>query len=127
MKAFYVGLMSCVLLPCVIHGEVVFAPAENSTVATSQQFYDRQGHPLRSLLSSQDTYAQNVTLEQISPWLILATIAAEDRRFYTHPGIDWRAVLRAGWQNIYRRHVVSGASTITQQLARALNPRRKVV
>ena len=124
MKQIGLGFCSVILLACTLYGQAVSLPDTNPTPA-SQQFYDREGQPLRSLLSSKDTYAQTVTLEQLSPWLILATIAAEDRRFYTHPGVDWRAVLRAGWQNIRGRGVISGASTITQQLARALHPRPK--
>ncbi len=52
-------------------------------------------------------------------------MAAEDRRFFTHPGVDLRSVARALWQNTKSGRTVSGASTITQQLARSLMPRRK--
>jgi penicillin-binding protein 1C len=45
-----------------------------------------------------------------------ATLAAEDRRFWQHAGVDWRATLRAGWQLVRHGRVVSGGSTITQQL-----------
>ncbi len=98
-------------------------PVENRDL--SIQIYDRQNNPLRTFLSSQDTYAQSVSLSQISPWFVLAALAAEDRRFYKHHGIDSRAVLRAMWQNIRGGGVISGASTITQQLARLLHPRPK--
>jgi penicillin-binding protein 1C len=64
-----------------------------------------------------------VKLDQISPWLVLATVAAEDKRFFLHPGVDFRSVARAAWQNSRSGRAVSGASTITQQLARALEPR----
>ena len=58
-------------------------------------------------------------LADISPSLPAALIAAEDRRFYRHHGIDWRAVAGAAWNNVHgqpRR----GASTITMQLATLL-------
>src|SRR5262249_54508948 len=42
----------------------------------------------------------------------------EDRRFYAHRGIDWRAVAAAGARNLRARHLVSGASTITQQMVK---------
>lgn len=94
-------------------------------IGTSVHIYDRRGKPLRDFLSEQETYIDTVTLSEVSSWLILAVIAAEDRRFYTHHGTDMRAVLRALWQNIRSRRVVSGASTITQQVARMRHPRAK--
>lgn len=54
-----------------------------------------------------------------------ATIAAEDRRFYSHIGIDLVAVLRASLANAWHRRIVSGASTLTMQLARTLAPHRR--
>lgn len=58
-----------------------------------------------------------VTLDQVAPLAIQATLSAEDRRFRHHPGVDPLAVARAAW-NLPRER--SGASTITQQLARRL-------
>ena len=49
-----------------------------------------------------------------------ATIATEDKDFYTHGGFDPLAIVRAFWQNLTSGETVSGASTITQQLVRAL-------
>ncbi len=59
--------------------------------------------------------------------LIDATIAAEDKRFWTHGGLDWRALLRAAWADARGRRL-QGASTITQQLAKNLflSPRRTI-
>ncbi len=52
--------------------------------------------------------------------LIAATVATEDKEFYNHPGVDLAAIARALWQNYQGGGTVSGASTITQQLARTL-------
>ena len=98
---------------------------EEAILTPSKQLYDHAGLELRSILSSNNTYYQPVTLAQISPWLISAVVAAEDKRFYVHNGVDVAAVLRAAWQNTKEGEVVSGASTITQQLARAITPRPK--
>ncbi len=111
----------------------VSAPAPASASASvsavfgpvSVQLFDRKGRPLRAFLSPRETYVEPVPLSEISPWVPLAAIAAEDRRFYQHHGIDWLAVLRATWQNITGGTVVSGASTITQQLVRLRQPRPK--
>jgi 1A family penicillin-binding protein len=54
------------------------------------------------------------------PYLLQATVATEDANFYRHPGVDWWAILRAVWINLQGGEVLSGGSTITQQLARNL-------
>jgi penicillin-binding protein 1A len=53
-----------------------------------------------------------------------ALIATEDRRFYSHPGIDLRGMLRAAYDNACRWRLVEGGSTLTQQLARMAVLRR---
>ena len=63
---------------------------------------------------------QPVELDQISPWMPKATVAIEDRRFYTHNGIDAEGIARALWKNVSAGQVVEGGSTITQQLVRNL-------
>ena len=59
-------------------------------------------------------------LQRFLPILIAATIATEDKEFYTHPGFDLWAIVRALWENYRTGGQGGGASTITQQLARAL-------
>ncbi len=63
-----------------------------------------------------------VALEDLPKTLLDAVVAVEDRRFYRHPGIDPRAVLRALFANVRSGEVVQGGSTITQQLAKNLYP-----
>jgi penicillin-binding protein 1B len=63
-----------------------------------------------------------VALEELPPSLVNATVAVEDRRFYRHPGIDPKAVMRAFFANLRSGEVVQGGSTITQQLAKNLYP-----
>jgi penicillin-binding protein 1A len=61
---------------------------------------------------------QRLTLEQMPPYLPAAFIAMEDRRFYSHSGIDMRGLIRALYTNLRAGHVVAGGSTITQQTAK---------
>ncbi|MEI7529872.1 MAG: penicillin-binding protein 1C [Elusimicrobiota bacterium] len=113
------ALLALCLLPLAAAGSELSPRA-------SLRLTDRNGLPLRAYLSDGGAArAEPVALEEFSPWLILATVAAEDRRFFTHPGVDLRSVARALWQNTKNGRTVSGASTITQQLARSLTPRRK--
>lgn len=61
-----------------------------------------------------------VKLDQISPFFLKAIISVEDHRFYTHSGLDHRALLRALYKNLKARRIAQGASTITQQLSKNL-------
>ena len=61
-------------------------------------------------------------LDAMPRHLVEAVLAAEDVRFYEHRGVDYQAIARAGWINYKVGHVVGGASTITQQVARNLLP-----
>lgn len=79
---------------------------------------DRNGTLLYEILDPTAGRRTFITLDKISPALIAATIATEDKSFYTNPGFDPVAILRALWQNLRGGETVSGASTITQQLAR---------
>ncbi|MGZ7446041.1 transglycosylase domain-containing protein [Paenibacillus sp. TH7-28] len=63
---------------------------------------------------------ENVDLPEISPWLIKATLATEDRHFYDHFGFDLKGMARAALVNLKEMGKVQGASTLTQQLARNL-------
>jgi penicillin-binding protein 1C len=64
-----------------------------------------------------------VAYSEIPQPLVEATLAAEDRRFRQHHGVDWRATFRAACQFIIHRRVISGGSTITQQLIKVAEPR----
>jgi len=82
------------------------------------RIYDRRGLPLADI----DDLGRRtiVGLDAIPDFLIQATIATEDRRFYEHQGVDYLAIARAAWQNSQAESIVSGGSTLTQQLARML-------
>ncbi|HSL30414.1 MAG TPA: transglycosylase domain-containing protein [Anaerolineales bacterium] len=81
---------------------------------------DRNGNPLYEILDPTAGRRTYVTLDRISPVLLAATIATEDKDFYNHPGFDVWAITRALWENYRTDGQGGGASTITQQLARAL-------
>jgi penicillin-binding protein 1A len=61
-----------------------------------------------------------LTLEEMPAYLPAAFISVEDRRFYSHNGIDIRGLARAAWENFHAHHVVAGGSTITQQTAKII-------
>jgi penicillin-binding protein 1A len=67
-----------------------------------------------------DLFGQPLALKEMSPYLPRAVIATEDRRFYSHFGIDPIGMVRAAVSDLRAGHVVQGGSTITQQLAKIL-------
>jgi penicillin-binding protein 1C len=78
---------------------------------------DRNGIPLRETRVA-DRFSHELALEEIPQHVIDAILAAEDKRFYSHHGIDWLATGRAAFAGLTRGRIVSGASTITQQLVK---------
>ena len=94
-----------------------------TTQAPGVEFLDRTGQPLRVVRPDANPFRRLVAYGEIPLSLIQATLAAEDRRFWRHPGVDWRATARAAWQLALHRRVVSGGSTITQQLIKLAEPR----
>jgi membrane peptidoglycan carboxypeptidase len=59
-----------------------------------------------------------VKLKDVAPVVVQATVAIEDKGFYTNAGFDLAGIIRAGFDNLRAGHVVGGGSTITQQLAK---------
>ena len=96
----------------------VRAEAENRLV-----FEDADGNPLIARGSVPSAYAE---AEQIPDNLVEAVVAVEDRRFFDHGGLDFRAILRAALSNLRAGKIVEGGSTLTQQLIKIsyLQPER---
>ncbi len=78
---------------------------------------DRYGIPLRETRVA-ERFSHELALEEVPRNVIAAVLAAEDKRFYSHHGIDWLAAGRAGFAGLKSGRIVSGASTITQQLVK---------
>ena len=90
----------------------------------SVRFYDRNGILLQIPSLGEGLRREFVSLERIPGEIRAVFILAEDRRFYAHPGIDPAAIARAFFQNLRSGRRVSGASTITMQLARIIGKDR---
>lgn len=92
----------------------------NLTPAMGAEMLDNTGTLLRAYTVAGGRWRLEVATDQVDPALIAGLIAYEDKRFYDHSGIDLRALLRAGGQAVWNGRVVSGASTLTMQVARLL-------
>ena len=75
-----------------------------------------------------DLYGRRLGAQELPPHLIQAVVAIEDRRFFEHPGVDWRGVARAMAVNLRKGRLAQGGSTLTQQLAKNLflTPERSI-
>ena len=115
-------LVARLMLPLVPLPSALFQP-QNSSL----EFLDREGRPLREVPEDDSHFSRRVVYADIPQSLVEATLAAEDKRFWSHNGVDGFATLRAAagwWRN---RRVVSGASTISQQLIKIAEPRPRTL
>jgi len=86
----------------------------------STKIYDRNGDLLYEVFDANAGRRTIVPIDEIPDDLIHATVATEDKTFYSNPGFDPLAIARSFWLNISEGEIVSGASTITQQLVKSI-------
>src|ERR1700744_1570614 len=92
----------------------------------SKTVVDRKGKLLRAYARADGRWRLPVDAKaNVDPTYLKLLLAYEDKRFYSHGGVDPLALSRAALQLITRGHIVSGGSTITMQLARLMEPRRE--
>lgn len=90
----------------------------------STLYLARDGTPLRHLLDENGHRSSPpATFAEIPQPLVHALLAAEDKRFFSHGGVDVIAIARAAWGNMQNKRIISGASTIHQQLIKNTSPR----
>ena len=90
------------------------------TTAASTKILDRNGRTLYVIADPHKGQHTPVKLSDVPTYCRQATIATEDANYYSHPGVDVVGILRAVWINLQGGEVLSGGSTITQQLAKNL-------
>ncbi len=88
---------------------------------------DRHGAPLLVSAHTDWNLHDTVLLHSVPEFLQMAFVLSEDKRFYEHDGIDWRARFHALWQNVKAMKAVRGASTLTEQVVRINHPRSRTV
>lgn len=95
-------------------------------VSSEARILDRRGQPIQEVhVDRRGHRLEWVPLSALSPELQNALINTEDKRFYQHEGVDWRAVAAAAWDNLFRSFEgrrPRGASTLSMQLAGLLDP-----
>jgi penicillin-binding protein 1C len=93
---------------------------EYSTIIT-----DDKGEVVHAFLTRDQQWRMKTELTEISPLLRKTIVEKEDKYFYYHPGVNLLAMVRALGRNILHMRRTSGASTITMQVARALEPKKR--
>ena len=79
---------------------------------------DRTGREIAVVASQRARVSETATLAELGRWLPAVTVALEDRRFWDHGGVDPRALVAATWRNLRAGRVISGGSTLAQQLVK---------
>ncbi|MCS6931232.1 MAG: penicillin-binding protein 1C, partial [Acetobacteraceae bacterium] len=102
-------------------------PPDLSRAAPGGELRAAGGRLLAALPAEGGVWRLAATPAEVSPDLLALLIAAEDRRFYSHPGVDPLALLRAAAQWAANGRVISGGSTLTMQVARLLEPRPRTL
>jgi len=118
------GLLSALGAVCLLLiADRLFPPDMTRAETLSTEIVDRHGTLLRPFLSRDGYWRLKTNVTDVSPRYLMLLKAYEDKRFESHPGVDPLALGRAVTQLVRSRHIVSGASTLTMQVARLLEPR----
>ncbi len=120
-RKYWIYGLSPIILFFVLH----FLFPINTYIPYSQIIISQEGKILNAFLSKDDKWRMRTEIDEITPELEKAFLAKEDRYFYYHLGINPLAIMRAGFYNIIRGKKTSGASTITMQVARLLEPKER--
>src|SRR5258708_7003866 len=118
-------LAAASLAPAALALDRLFPPALSRYHERSSETVDTNGRLLRAFTTADGKWRLKTTVDDVDPVYLALLKAYEDRRFDAHWGIDPLAAARAAGQWMARGRIVSGASTISMQAARLLEPRRR--
>jgi len=101
-----------------------YPPPLDRADTVSAEVRDTDGQLLRAFATPEGLWRLKTTAADVDPQFLRMLVAYEDRRFYTHAGVDLQAIGRAAIQLVTNGHIVSGASTLSMQVARLIEPRQ---
>jgi len=124
-KRFLKRLLTCIVTPILLFFLLTFIfplpdKIEYSTIVT-----DDRGEVIHAYLTKDQQWRMKTELDEISPLLRKTIIEKEDKYFYYHPGVNPFSITKSFFKNILHWKRESGASTITMQVARALEPKKR--
>ena len=120
-KRTLIALFLVAACPCICWATASFDSVKQSYKPSDTAILARDGEIIQRLRTDSTVRrGQWVALADVSPALRTALVLSEDKRFYEHSGVDWRAVSSAAWANLWNTKT-RGASTISMQLAGLLD------
>jgi len=120
-KTIYISVFIFIFCLIILH---IFFPLKPS-IEYSTTITDAKGEVIHAFLNKGDKWRMKIEQTEISPLLKKTILLKEDRYFYYHPGINLVSLIRSVLKNTYSRKRMSGASTITMQVAKLLEPKRR--
>ena len=115
---------AAVLTATALWADKAYPPPLEIEAGLSRQVVDRNGDLLRAYAARDGRWRLPVTLDQVDQDFLDMLVAYEDKRFFSHHGVDPLAVARAAWQFVsHGGRIVSGGSTLSMQVARLIEPR----
>ncbi|RKS86848.1 penicillin-binding protein 1C [Orbus hercynius] len=124
-------LFAAVTLPALFFVAFIIAdallPLPMTELKPTQTILAQNGVPMWRFADSNGIWRYPITLDDVPDYYLQALLTYEDRHFYQHAGIDFLAILRAAYQNITNRKIVSGGSTISMQVARIIDPHQRTI
>ena len=127
------GLTACLAALALLAGggaaalDRLFPPDLSRLATVGSEVLDRDGRTVALLPAPRGVWRFRARVDSVSPDFVNLLVRTEDRRFWSHPGIDPVSLARAAGQWLRAGHVVSGGSTLTMQAARLLDPRPRTV
>lgn len=100
-----------------------YPPPLEAARTVSAEVLDADGQLLRAFASPEGRWRLQTTAKDVDPQFVRMLVAYEDQRFWEHKGVDPWAMMRAAWQFATHGRIVSGASTLSMQVARLIEPR----
>lgn len=100
-----------------------YPPPLDKAQTVSAEVLDADGLLLRAFATSESRWRLKTSIADVDPRFLKMLVAYEDQRFYQHGGIDLKAMGRAAFQLLVNGRIVSGASTLSMQVARLIEPR----
>lgn len=101
-----------------------YPPPLDKAETVSAEVVDADGQLLRAFATPEGLWRLKTTAADVDPQFLKMLVAYEDRRFYSHAGVDLQAMARAALQLVTNGRIVSGASTLSMQVARLIEPRQ---
>lgn len=127
MRIEKIPAIAALLAALLVAADFFFPPPLERASEASELVLDREGRWVHAFATPEGRWRFAAKLDDVDPTFVERVIEIEDKRFLDHGGVDIAAVARAGWSAATAGRIVSGASTITMQAARLLEPRPRTL